>query len=337
VPADYKKVSYTQAMSVNHFFHAEWGASMHPDRHSELPDKGLGQIKHQNAADERSGDFLLTGGAPRVSKDGNWSETCGCNLIDWTLKEQETMPWLTGSAFWIFKDFSTPLRPDNPIPYVNEKGVTQRDLTPKEAYYVFQSYWSRKPMIHIYGHTWTVRWGQPGENKLIKVYSNCNRVELFLNGKNLGFRKRNTQNFPAGGLRWKTTFREGLNYVRAVGYVKGKPVLKDSLHFYYQTQKWGKPEKLALTKKFVAPDKVFVQVKAYDEKGVFCPVAKNKITFGITGKGKLLDDLGTIYGSREIQLSNGRAGIYIQLYGTAVVSVLSKDMPSTFLKVQVKH
>lgn len=57
------------------------------------------------------------------------------------------MPWLTGTAFWVFKDFSTPLRPDNPVPYVNQKGVVERDLTKKEAYYVFQSYWTKQPMI----------------------------------------------------------------------------------------------------------------------------------------------------------------------------------------------
>ena len=63
------------------------------------------------------------------------------------------MDWLTGSAYWPFKDFSTPVRPENPVPYVNQKGVVERDLTPKETYYVFQSYWTKKPMIHIYGHT----------------------------------------------------------------------------------------------------------------------------------------------------------------------------------------
>ena len=75
------------------------------------------------------------------------------------------MPWLTGTAFWVFKDFSTPLRPDNPVPYVNQKGVVERDLTKKEAYYVFQSYWTKQPMIHIYGHNWRTRWGKVNEEK----------------------------------------------------------------------------------------------------------------------------------------------------------------------------
>ena len=59
------------------------------------------------------------------------------NLFDWYLKEQEAMTNLTGAAQWIFKDFATPLRPENPVPRMNQKGVVERDGTPKESYYVF--------------------------------------------------------------------------------------------------------------------------------------------------------------------------------------------------------
>ena len=75
------------------------------------------------------------------------------------------MPWLTGSAQWIFKDFTTPIRPENPVPRVNQKGLLERDMTKKEGFFVFQSYWSSQPMVHIYGHRWPVRWGDAGEEK----------------------------------------------------------------------------------------------------------------------------------------------------------------------------
>ena len=75
------------------------------------------------------------------------------------------MPILTGAAQWIFKDFSTPLRPENPVPRMNQKGVVERDLTPKESYYLFQSYWADKPMVRVYGHTWPIRWGAAGRNE----------------------------------------------------------------------------------------------------------------------------------------------------------------------------
>ena len=203
---EYKQVSRQEMEKVNHFLHMEWGASSHARRHSEDPDVGLESIQTGRGADERAGDASLHGGAARVSKDGDWSETYACNLFDWTLKEQETMDWLTGSAFWVFKDFSTPVRPENPVPYVNQKGVVERDLTKKETYFVVQSYWANKPMIHIYGHSWPVRWGKPNDQKLLKVYSNCHEVELFLNGKSLGKKQRNSQDYPAAGLHWRTAF-----------------------------------------------------------------------------------------------------------------------------------
>ena len=156
----------------------------------------------------------MSGGKARVSKDGDWSETYACNLFDWHLKTQEKLDWLTGSAQWIFKDFASPLRGDNAIPHVNQKGVVERDLRRKESYYVFQSYWSETPIAHIYGHSWPVRWGKESELRNVHVYSNCERAELFLNSVSQGARERDSQNFPAAGLRWSVAFAAGLNHLR---------------------------------------------------------------------------------------------------------------------------
>ncbi len=208
---DYQQVSRSNMEEVDHFLHVEWGASHHAGRHSENPDVGLESISSSETADEKAGDFLMQGGDPRVSRDGDWTESYAVNLIDWHLKEQEQMDWLTGTAYWPFKDFSTPLRPENPVPYVNQKGVVERDFTPKETYYVFQSYWADRPMAHIYGHSWSTRWGNLEDGNMVKVYSNCPAAELFLNGVSQGVRQRNSQNFPAAGLRWIVNFREGEN------------------------------------------------------------------------------------------------------------------------------
>jgi len=329
----YKEVSYQEAMEVDHFLHVEWGASHHAGRHSENPDKGLASIV-ENDADERAGDFLMSGGDPRVSKDGDWSETYACNLIDWHLKEQETMEWLTGTAYWPFKDFSTPLRPENPIPYVNQKGVVQRDLTPKESFYVFQSYWTTKPMVHIYGHTWETRWGEPNEDKLVKVYSNCTEAELFFNGESLGKRKRNSQDYPAAGLRWKVQFKEGQNNIRVVA-TKGKTIVSDEITQSYQTAQWAKEQELKLEEVSRNGNVLTVCAKIYDEKGVYCADSKELVEFEVAGNAELVDNLGTWNGSRKIQLYNGRAFMKVKLdKGNTVISVKSDKVRAAFLNVE---
>lgn len=330
---EYKQVTEEEFRKVDHFLHMEWGGDSHAGRNSENPDKALQQIKATGAADERAGDASLFGGAARVSKDGDWSESYICNLFDWTLKEQETMPWLTGTAQWIFKDFSTPVRPDNPIPYVNEKGLLERDGTKKEGYYVFQSYWATKPMVHIYGHSWPVRWGDDGEEKMVKVYSNCDEAELFINGKSAGIKKRNSQDFPAAGLRWNVVFKKGENEMNVVAK-KGKTEVKDEISFQYQTEKWGKPAKLKIEKINEKNDTATIEAKLFDDKNIQCLDATNWIRFGLTGDGKLIDDRGTSSGSRYVQMYNGRVIIRVQKNnGKSVISAKVDGVSTVFLNL----
>jgi beta-galactosidase len=330
---DYKAVSEQEFKSVKRFLHVEWGGDSHAGRHSENPDNALAKITHGQGADERAGDASLFGGSARVSKDGDWSESYLCNLVDWHLKEQETMSWLSGAAYWPFKDFSTPVRPDNPIPYMNQKGVVERDLTPKEAFYVFQSYWTTAPMVHIYGHSWPVRWGEAGEQKMVKVYSNAPEVELFVNGQSLGTKMRDSQDFPAAGLRWLVALRPGENTFRAVAR-QGKTTVQDEMTQRYQTAKWGKPNKLTLEKTAEANGIATIEVKLFDAQGVQCLDAANWVRFALVGGGMLLDDLGTSSGSRKVQAYNGRAIIRVRTNGRrSVASVASEGLETEFLNL----
>jgi len=329
---EYAHESFQEMQKVEHFLHMEWGGDSHAGRHSEQVDEVF--IQGPAGAEKRIGyDFQATGSAPNPSKEGVWSETYLCNLFDWCLKEQETMPWLSGAAQWNFKDFATPLRPQNPVPRVNQKGLVERDLTPKEGFYVFQSYWSHRPMVHIYGHTWPVRWGEPGERKLVKVYSNCDTVELFLNGASCGVKKRNSQDFPAAGLRWIVSFRAGDNRIRAVGHGKGAPV-EDEVRLQYQTAKWGKVSTMELKESSRKGDLVTLELWARDENQVFCLDARTRVRFEIAGEGSLQDDLGTVSGSRVVELRNGRAEVTMSLRrGRCVVSASAEGLPTAFLFV----
>ncbi|MBT1703779.1 glycoside hydrolase family 2 TIM barrel-domain containing protein [Chryseosolibacter indicus] len=327
---EYKSVSEAEKDKVKHFIHVEWGGDSHARRHSENPDQILSKVLTGKGADERAGDASLFGGSARVSKDGDWSESYICNLIDWHLKEQETMPWLTGTAYWPFKDFSTPVRPDNPVPYMNQKGVVERDFTKKESYYVFQSWWTEKPMVHIYGHSWPVRWGEKDEEKMVKVYSNCDEVELFLNGKSFGIKKRNSQDFPAAGLRWLLRFNEGENKINVVAR-KGKIKVEDEITFIYQIEKWDRPSQLVIEKVGEDNGITTIQAKVIDKKGVLCLDAMNFVRFSITGDGELIDNQGTSSGSNYVQLYNGRAIIKVRSKGKSVISVRGEDLLTAFI------
>ena len=326
---EYREATEKAIKDTPHFFHAEYGGDSHAGRHSEDPEKFLAKVATGKGTAEVGKAYKASGGGARPSKDGDWSESYMVNLFDWHLKEQAQMPDLTGAAQWIFKDFSTPLRPENPVPYVNQKGVLERDGTRKESFYVYQSYWAEKPMLHIYGHSWPIRWGQPGETKEVKVYSNCKVVELFVNGISVGIKQRDVTQYPAAGLSWQVQFKKGENTLRAVA--NG---LTDEIRLVYQTESWGKPAKLALKEISRAGDIVTLETRVFDAKGVPCLDAAQLVSFGFTGDGKLLDNLGTASGSRKVQFANGRATIRVQLTGNAAATVTAEGLETVVLPLK---
>jgi beta-galactosidase len=329
---EYEQSLLAERDRVKRFIHIEWGADSQAGRHSEDPDAVLRRVPTGNGTDERGFDYLKSGGQVRVSRDGDWSETYACNLFDWHLKTQESLEWLTGSAQWVFKDFASPLRDSNGIPRVNQKGVIERDLTKKESYFVFQSYWAEKPMVHIYGHNWPVRWGKKGEKRSVHVYSNCDRAELFLNGESLGTMRRDSHNFPAAGLRWEVAFVSGPNHLRALA-TQGEVTVQDEIYLTYQNEQWGNPVQLKLSQRERNDNIVNVEAKLFDANGVLCLDSAQTVRFSLAGAGRLIDNLGTTGGSREVQLSNGRAEISLVRKGGCRVEAKPEGLPAAFLEL----
>ena len=303
---EYQDFSRQAFDKVKHFLHVEWGGDSHPGRHVE--------------------DSEPT--------KNDWSETYVIKLIDWHLKEQENMPWLTGAAYWPFKDFATPVRPENPVPYVNQKGVIERDFTKKEAYYVFQSYWTDTPMAHIIGHSQPVRWGDAGEEKEILVYSNCPQVELFVNGKSQGIRKRDSQNYPAAGLRWNVPLEPGQNTVKAVAVAKDKSVYEDEVEWTYQTEKWGKENLIEVTHAPLPDGMERIDVRLVDKNGVPCLDSHKVVRFELAGDGELIKNQGTAGGSAKVEVANGRASVKMKKgSGKSVVAVKSDNLETQFITI----
>jgi len=332
---EYQKSLESWRTKIPHLIHIEWGADSHARRHAEDLYAHIPHIATGQGTAETGLAYRDAGGPPRISRDGDWSETYACDLFDWHLKTQETLDWFTGSAQWIFKDFTTPLRAENPVPRINQKGVLERDLTQKESYFVFQSYWTDEksaPMVRIYGHTWPVRWGKPNESRTVRVYSNCPSAELFLNGKSLGVKKRNSQDFPCAGLRWETPFTAGKNHLKVVATSSTGKTVTDEIDFIYQTALWSKPTQLKLAQTNLTATTNTVEATLHDDAGNLCLDSRIPVRFSLAGPGILHDNLGTSSGSRLVQLYNGRAQItYTHANGPNTIAVTTQGITTASL------
>ncbi len=164
---------------------------------------------------------------------------------------------------------------------------------PKDRYYLYQSVWSAKPMVHVLPH-----WNWPGhEGQAIPVmaYSNASEVELFLNGKSLGKKQRfgETWEMPVGKnvspdgkfvtkyrRIWQVPYAPGT--LRAVAYQDGKQVAVD------EVRTAGLPARITLspdraTINADGDDLSFVTVRIEDKNGNLVPNADNLVKFAVTG------------------------------------------------------
>ena len=112
---EYKKSSEEEMKKVNHFLHVEWGGDSHARRHSEDPDRVMARIATGRAP--TSGGWTTCSRAARRARPATatgrrpTSATCSTGT-----SRSRRRCWLTGTAQWVFKDFATPLRPENPVP-----------------------------------------------------------------------------------------------------------------------------------------------------------------------------------------------------------------------------
>ncbi|MCU0419900.1 MAG: DUF4982 domain-containing protein [Cyclobacteriaceae bacterium] len=125
--------------------------------------------------------------------------------------------FILGGTIWNMFDFASFAKVGN-IPHVNQKGMMTYDRKPKSVYYYYQSEWTTEPMIYIHSHTWTHRYGKPGEKQAIEVFSNCETAELFVNGISQGKRAK------AEGYTWRVDLALGMNELKAVGTREGETV-----------------------------------------------------------------------------------------------------------------
>jgi len=314
------------------FLHAEYGGSSHIGRHTENPITGEGLIKSDGWE-----EAIVQTEVSNIAQIGDWSENYIVDLFDWYLRITETDSIFVGNAQWAFKDFGTPLRPENDIPYINQKGLVDRTGKPKDAFYVFKSYWAKEPFAYIESHTWTERQGPEGLARNINVFSNCNEVTLFHNDKNLGTKSKDITSFPASGLTWDVQFTEGKNELIAKAKDANGKMVEDVLEVAYRYAKNGTAKALTLSAEKMENGNYLVTAIAEDADGLRCLDYEDKVYFQSLEGGRSRKNQGTPTGSEVISMANGKASIEVIPDGTTKdiqVMVLNQNFKGTYLTIK---
>jgi beta-galactosidase len=184
-------------------------------------------------------------------------------------------------------------------------GLLDRTGNPKPRAFERQSWWSDKPMVFIARRLepdraspsdpgfetisrrqfqfsdWTPRNRELHEEQ-VEIYSNCDQVELLLNGKSLGSKSLPTDASPR---TWKVPFEPGT--IKAIGKNHGKTVAT------HQLQTAAKPARILLNAdcKKLAPnwdDAAQVEVSIVDQNGILVPDASDLVTLSISGPGRII-------------------------------------------------
>jgi beta-galactosidase len=111
---------------------------------------------------------------------GDYTEQYQCIYHEHMLQMLSERPWIWSSYLWNMFEFAADGREEGGDPGVNHKGVVTFDRkTKKDAFYLYQAWWSKEPFVHLCGSRYVDR---PEEITQVKVYTNQQTVALFLDG-----------------------------------------------------------------------------------------------------------------------------------------------------------
>jgi beta-galactosidase len=229
---------------------------------------------------------------------------------------------------------------------------------PKDSYYFYQSQWTSEPMVYIFPH-----WNWPGrEGQTIPVlaYTNCDAVELFLNGRSLGEKRLE---FPRRGnsgswyrydrppvsattadlhLAWDVPYAPGV--LKPIGRRSGREVCTQ------EVRTAGAPAAIRLVADpnmitANGSDVVHVKVEILDANGVLVPTADNLVRFAIEGQGRLIgiDNGNPIdhdsYQAPQRRAYNGLALVIVQALhkeGTIRVTAQADGLKPATIEIQAR-
>ena len=190
-----------------------------------------------------------------------------------------TRPWLSGGFVWTGFDYR-----GEPTPYgwpcINSHfGILDTCGFPKDNFYYYRAWWTDRTVLHLLPHwNWA---GKESQEIDVRCLSNCEQVELFLNGQSLG-----KQTMPKNSeLRWKVKYAPGT--LAAMGFKGGTAAAEEKV------ETTGAPAaiKLIPDRQAInadAEDLSIVTVAVTDAQGRTVPVAGNLLNFDLGGPGKIL-------------------------------------------------
>ena len=178
---------------------------------------------------------------------------------------------------------------------------------------MYQSEWTHKDVLHIFPHwNWT-----KGQTVDIWAYSNAEEVELYLNDKSLGIRKKKGDDLH---VMWRVPFTPGT--LRAISRTGGKQILVQ------EVKTAGAPARLVVTPdrseiKADGNDLSFVTVEVVDANGIIVPNADNLVKFQVEGFGSVIGvDNGNPVSHESFKASERKA-----FHGKCLVVVQSGEKP----------
>ena len=245
------------------------------------------------------------------------------NVIERGWKFYDERPWAAGLFYWTGFDYRGE---PNPLEYPatdSEFGILDYCGFWKDEAWYLKSWWTDEPTLHIFPH-WNLQ-GHEGEEVELWAYSNCDEVELTVNGKKLG-----RQKMPKNGhLKWKATYQPGK--VVATGYKNGKRILTDVI----ATTKPAYKTVLKADKQSIEADGrdvAIITIEVQDEKGRIVPNACPMLRFQLEGDARIIGagNGDPMYlGEDHPKNPNCKEFSIPAFNGLAQILVQSYDTPST--------
>ena len=279
-------------------------------------------------------DDVENGRMASMNRRNDTRDSC-YNVIGRGWRYYEERPWLGGLFYWTGFDYRGEPNPLSFPATGSEFGVLDYCGFPKDEAWYLKAWWTDEPVLHIFPH-WNLK-GHEGETVSVWVYSNCDEVELTVNGKRLGRKKMER----GGYLSWEAVYKPGS--VRVTGYRSGKRILTETV----ETTGPASRTILEADRTVIRPDGQDVAVctiRLEDAKGRFVPDACEIMELKVDGPVRILGvgNGDPAFQDRErpeaplarsfrVRTFNGLAQVLLQSThdsGTATLTVTGAGHPS---------